>query len=71
MSLFEKALNSIPPVDSALLEQARRRLDQLTKPRGSLGRLEEFAQSYASHAHTCRPSAVMSRESATGHGVRS
>lgn len=34
---------SIPPFDTAAAEETARRLDQLTKPRGSLGRLEELA----------------------------
>ena len=34
----------IEPIDSNLLDFACRRLDNLTKPRGSLGRLEEFAK---------------------------
>jgi nicotinate-nucleotide--dimethylbenzimidazole phosphoribosyltransferase len=33
----------IAPLDSAAMKAARRRLDSLTKPRGSLGRLEELA----------------------------
>lgn len=36
-------LEGIKPVDGLFLEKARRRLDNLTKPVGSLGRLEEFA----------------------------
>lgn len=38
-----KALPTIPPVDQAIREQMRSRVDQLTKPLGSLGRLEELA----------------------------
>jgi len=34
----------IAPLDKRLLEQAQKRLDSLTKPPGSLGRLEELAQ---------------------------
>jgi nicotinate-nucleotide--dimethylbenzimidazole phosphoribosyltransferase len=44
MTKIEKTLAAIKPVDSALLEKAQRRLDNLTKPRGSLGRLEEMAK---------------------------
>ena len=36
--------NSISPVNGALAEAAQKRLDNLTKPQGSLGRLEEFAR---------------------------
>ncbi len=39
-----KTLNKILPVDSAFYEIAQKRLDSLTKPLGSLGRLEEFAR---------------------------
>jgi nicotinate-nucleotide--dimethylbenzimidazole phosphoribosyltransferase len=36
----------IQPLDSALIVQAQQHLDTLTKPRGSLGRLEELAWRY-------------------------
>ncbi len=42
--MLEETLNRIMPVDSRLYEVAQRRLDSLTKPQGSLGRLEEFAR---------------------------
>ncbi len=35
---------TIPAVKTELLEAAQKRLDNLTKPQGSLGRLEEFAR---------------------------
>ena len=34
---------AIPPLSPDLLAEAQNRLDSLTKPRGSLGRLEEIA----------------------------
>ena len=40
------ALNSIQPVDQNTLAEVQGRLDQQTKPPGSLGRLEEFARRY-------------------------
>ncbi len=43
MSIFEDTLNAIKPVDKTLNDKAFERLDSLTKPRGSLGRLEELA----------------------------
>ena len=40
---LEIALEAISPAETALELAARRRLDDLTKPRGSLGRLEDVA----------------------------
>lgn len=39
-----KTIRKIPPVRSEFTEKAGKRLDSLTKPQGSLGRLEEFAK---------------------------
>ena len=39
-------IDRIQPVDPRLLAQAQARLDRLTKPIGSLGRLEELAARY-------------------------
>lgn len=44
MSLIENTLSAIKPVDTKWYEVAQARLDNLTKPLGSLGRLEEFAR---------------------------
>ena len=55
MSLVEKTLESIKPVDSTFLERAQKRLDNLTKPRGSLGRLEEFARRYVAITRNTTP----------------
>lgn len=41
--LLEQTLKNIRPLDRSIKSEAQRRLDQLTKPRGSLGRLEELA----------------------------
>src|SRR5215469_3041770 len=38
---------SIPPLDTAAARAARERIDQLTKPLGSLGRIEELAERLA------------------------
>ncbi|HTC29517.1 MAG TPA: nicotinate-nucleotide--dimethylbenzimidazole phosphoribosyltransferase [Candidatus Acidoferrum sp.] len=38
---------SIPPLDAAAARAARERIDQLTKPAGSLGRIEELAERLA------------------------
>jgi nicotinate-nucleotide--dimethylbenzimidazole phosphoribosyltransferase len=43
MSVIEETLEKIKPIDQALNDIAQERLDSLTKPRGSLGRLEELA----------------------------
>jgi nicotinate-nucleotide--dimethylbenzimidazole phosphoribosyltransferase len=45
-SLLETTVARIEPPQPELLTQAQRHLDGLTKPRGSLGRLEELAQRY-------------------------
>jgi nicotinate-nucleotide--dimethylbenzimidazole phosphoribosyltransferase len=43
VGLLEQTLSRIKPLDLAPAKLAQARLDQLTKPRGSLGRLEELA----------------------------
>src|SRR5512134_787998 len=45
-SQLEATVAQIQPLDARLAEQAQQRLDQLTKPPGSLGRLEELARRY-------------------------
>ncbi len=47
MSLFDETLAAIAPVDEAASGAALARLDSLTKPLGSLGRLEEIVRRYA------------------------
>ncbi|MCI3919587.1 nicotinate-nucleotide--dimethylbenzimidazole phosphoribosyltransferase [Paenibacillus sp. TRM 82003] len=44
MRLLTRILNSIEPLDAAAMASARERLDSLTKPPGSLGRLERIAE---------------------------
>jgi nicotinate-nucleotide--dimethylbenzimidazole phosphoribosyltransferase len=47
VGLLEETLEAITPPDEAAAAEAGRRLDSLTKPRGSLGHLEEIARRYA------------------------
>ncbi len=46
MTELSQIISQIEPVDPAWLAQAQERLDFLTKPQGSLGRLEELAARY-------------------------
>ena len=46
MLLLRETIDRIQPADLRLLAQAQARLDRLTKPIGSLGRLEELAARY-------------------------
>jgi len=45
-TLLETTVAQIQPLDPELAAQAQRHLDRLTKPPGSLGRLEDLAQRY-------------------------
>ncbi len=47
---------TVDPVDEVMMRRAQARLDQLTKPVGSLGRLEELARRLAGILRTERPS---------------
>ena len=55
MSLLQEALSKIQPIDSSLSKRVQARLDNLTKPQGSLGRLEEFALRYCLIRNTLEP----------------
>ncbi len=71
MSLLQETLSRIVAVDPTLLAQAQTKLDNKTKPLGSLGRLEEFGRRVAAIAGTLTPN--MSRKViytfAGDHGV--
>jgi nicotinate-nucleotide--dimethylbenzimidazole phosphoribosyltransferase len=47
MDLIKNTISAITPLDSRAEKQASARLDHLTKPIGSLGRLEEIVKQYA------------------------
>jgi nicotinate-nucleotide--dimethylbenzimidazole phosphoribosyltransferase len=55
MDIVETTLARIKPVNSDLLAQAQARLDNKTKPLGSLGRLEEFARRVAAISGNMAP----------------
>lgn len=55
MNLLETALASIKPVDAGLLADAQHKLDNKTKPPGSLGKLEEFGRRVAAIRGTLSP----------------
>src|SRR3989338_3547889 len=44
MDKLKKTIGRIEKIDTGFIERAQRRLDNLTKPQGSLGRLEELAK---------------------------
>lgn len=44
MSLIDETINKITAVDKAFMDKAQARLDSLTKPQGSLGKLEDIAR---------------------------
>lgn len=55
MELFEKAAKAVKPVNEEWFAAAQKRLDNLTKPPGSLGRLEEFARRLVAITENARP----------------
>ncbi len=55
MSRLVDTIKSINPVDPAYMDKAQARLDILTKPKDSLGRLEEFARRYVAITENIRP----------------
>ncbi|MBW2599807.1 MAG: nicotinate-nucleotide--dimethylbenzimidazole phosphoribosyltransferase, partial [Deltaproteobacteria bacterium] len=56
MENLQKVLNNIRPLKEDYLKKAKLRLDSLTKPVESLGRLEEIAQRYAAIRENMNPS---------------
>jgi nicotinate-nucleotide--dimethylbenzimidazole phosphoribosyltransferase len=55
MNIIAETLAAIQPVDPLLLEKAQKKLDNKTKPLGSLGRLEEFARRFAAISGNLEP----------------
>jgi nicotinate-nucleotide--dimethylbenzimidazole phosphoribosyltransferase len=55
MSFLDDALKSIKPVDPEMMARAQARLDTLTKPKDSMGRLEEFARRVVAITGQMRP----------------
>ena len=53
---IEEVLEAIVPVDESYYAKAQARLDSLTKPKGSLGRLEEVARRIVAISGNMRPS---------------
>ena len=72
MNLLDRTCRAIRPGDQAAAQAAQTRLDRLTKPRGSLGRLEELACRYASIVGRPDPAAPTRRAvvvMAADHGI--
>ena len=55
MTLLSRTLGAIPSLDVTAMRAARARLDSLTKPQGSMGRLEELAVALAGMRADPRP----------------
>lgn len=73
MSLLESIVSKIQPLDPKWRSQAQERLDHLTKPQGSLGRLEEIATQIVAITETLSP--ILSHKViitiAADHGIAS
>ncbi|SDF24077.1 nicotinate-nucleotide--dimethylbenzimidazole phosphoribosyltransferase [Pseudonocardia oroxyli] len=55
MNLIDETTAAIAPASAAAAAEARDRLDRMTKPRGSLGRVEDLAVRLAAIAGECPP----------------
>lgn len=56
MSLLHRTIESIKPLNAEYYTYASERLDNLTKPKGSLGKLEEFAKRVVAITENIKPS---------------
>jgi nicotinate-nucleotide--dimethylbenzimidazole phosphoribosyltransferase len=70
---FQEAIRKIEPMDESCRKRAQARLDRLTKPVGSLGRLEELAARYVAITGEERPKVPRAAifTFAADHGVAS
>jgi nicotinate-nucleotide--dimethylbenzimidazole phosphoribosyltransferase len=55
MEFLKQVIHSIPPIGDELRTEIQTHLDDLTKPHGSLGRLEEIAMKYCMITQTSMP----------------
>lgn len=55
MSLLDHALMKITPLNPAIMAEVQKRLDSLTKPVGSLGRLEKMVLQYSGITEQVKP----------------
>src|SRR4030042_3407746 len=71
MKMLEQTIQMIKPLDKAAMAEARSRQDTLTKPAGSLGRLEELSIQLAGIQGKARPEVVKKAviTMAADHGV--
>ncbi|HXN07253.1 MAG TPA: nicotinate-nucleotide--dimethylbenzimidazole phosphoribosyltransferase, partial [Nitrospiria bacterium] len=71
MEMLKKAIEGIRPIDPEIGPKLQRRLDFLTKPPGSLGRIEELALWYGSARGEIKP--VLGKKAvavfAADHGI--
>lgn len=58
MNILDKTISSIKPIDISLIKKTKNRLNNLTKPQGSLGRLEDLAVQYVTMTGKENPSLV-------------
>lgn len=56
MDKLKETIMAIEKIDYSLADETQKRLDNLTKPRGSLGRLEEFAKQIVEITRKINPS---------------
>ena len=61
MMLFEEIIKGITPLDNEWIRRAESRQRELTKPAGSLGRLEEIANRLCAIQETLQPNVAKRR----------